>query len=163
MSKTLGQLAASSRQKCLLARCTLPPNSSISIGRTRRRAVSAAATGHEADPAASADAGATLRPRPALRLPVSEENTGQSGPLLDDASALDSNWTHVQINNELATAQSLDDLFWVIQSGHHRFNKVNAVTALHRIARVRSVPRRTLLQARLRTCCHEHVVPAHIS
>jgi hypothetical protein len=163
MSKGLDLLAASVRRNCLIVRCaSSPKHSRTGIGRTRRRAAPAAATGHEArGPADPADAGAILRPRPALRVPTSEEDTEQRGPLVDDASALDSNWTHVQINNELATAQSLEDLFRVIQAGHHRFNKVNAVTALHRIARVRSEPCMTPLQTIRRMCCHEHVVSAY--
>lgn len=128
--------AVSSQHNCLgAAGCTLFPSSASGCGQPRRRVEHSAASGHgNLD---SADTSATLRPRPTLRAPNPERTASQIAPPPSGAGAFDSNWTHVQINNELAKTRSLEDLFRIVKECHHRFNKVNAVTALHRIARVR--------------------------
>lgn len=141
MSKDFCLHAVSGRPKGLIASCTAGSCSRVGCGQIRRRVASqAAVTGHEISHPDSADAKATLRPRPTLRVPTPERDAGAGGPSPHAASALDSEWTHVEINNELAKAQSLEELFRVVEAGHQRFNKVNAVTALHRIARVRILP-----------------------
>jgi hypothetical protein len=135
MINALNLSAVSSRHNCLGAGCTPVPSSESGCGQPRRRVAQSAASGHgHLD---SADTRATLRPRPTLRAPDPERTASQIAPLPSGAGAFDSNWTHVQINNELAKTRSLEDLFRIIKECHHRFNKVNAVTALHRIARVR--------------------------
>ena len=135
MINALNLPAVSSHHKCLSAGCTPGPSSVSGCGRARRQVAPFAASGHGS--LDSTEQGRTLRPRPTLRAPHPEGTASRVAPLPSGAGAFDSNWTHVQINNELAKTQSLEDLFRIVRAGHDRFNKVNAVTALHRIARVR--------------------------
>jgi hypothetical protein len=135
MINALNLSAVSSQHNCLGAGCTPVPSSVSGCGQPRRRVAQSAASGHRN--LDSADKSATLRPRPTLRAPDPGRTASQIAPLPGGAGAFDSNWTHVQINNELAKTRSLEDLFRIVKECHHCFNKVNAVTALHRIARVR--------------------------
>lgn len=146
MSKALRLPAASGRQSCSIASFKLGlPGSGTASGGTARRQGAAATVASTQQRADSADPGATLRPRPIPRpqqVPIrgAPEGVGTS---------VTSRWTHVQINNDLARAQSLEELFQVVHAGHHLFNEVNAVTALHRIARVR------LPQTSIRDMCRQ--------
>lgn len=136
MSKTARFIAASGRHNRLIASCKPRPGSSPTGGRatTRERTShTSASTSQTPEPA---DHSVTLRPRPSLRVLDPQRGPNRGAPELDGASVT-SRWTHVQINNDLARAQSLDELFQIVHAGHQLFNEVNAVTALHRIARVR--------------------------
>lgn len=77
----------------------------------------------------------SLKPRPSLKVEVPQRQPG--GAAVQTASSCDASEGNVQLNNRLAQARSLDELFGIIHANHPSFNEVNAVTALHRIARVR--------------------------